>query len=129
MKFGYSIIYVDDVKATLEFYGRAFGLQIRFLHESNQYGELETGATALAFASSEMGEINLPGGYVRVSADGTPLGFEIALVTDDVAGAFDRAVAAGATAIAPATAKPWGQTVAYVRSAEGTVIELCTPIG
>jgi lactoylglutathione lyase len=129
MKFGYTILYVDDVKATLEFYGRAFGLKTRFLHESNQYGELETGTTALAFASNEMGAMNLPGGYVRVAADGQPLGFEIALVTDDVAAAFDRAVAAGAKAITPAKAKPWGQTVVYVRSAEGTIIELCTPIG
>jgi lactoylglutathione lyase len=25
--------------------------------------------------------------------------------------------------------KPWGQVVAYVRSKEGTLIELCSPIG
>ena len=29
---------------------------------------------------------------------------------------------------APIT-KPWGQTVAYVRAPEGTLIELCTPMG
>jgi len=34
MKFGYTIIYVGDVAASLEFFGRAFGLETRFLHES-----------------------------------------------------------------------------------------------
>jgi len=45
-----------------------------------------------------------------------------------VAGAFARAVAAGATALQPPQAKPWGQTVAYVRAPDGTLVELCTPI-
>ena len=51
MQFGYTILYVDDVPATLAFYGQAFGLTTRYMHESGSYGELETGATALAFVS------------------------------------------------------------------------------
>ncbi len=51
MKFGYTIVYVDSVSDTLAFYKAAFGFDTRFLHESGEYGELETGATALAFAS------------------------------------------------------------------------------
>lgn len=129
MTFGYAIIYVDDVKAVLEFYGRAFGLATRFLHESNQYGELETGQTALAFASHALGAGNLPQGYAPVTRDGRPAGFEFGLVTSDVAAAYERAVSAGAAAIAAPKVRPWGQTVAYVRSVEGTVIEICTPVG
>ena len=53
MKFGYTIVYVADVAASLAFFERAFGLATRFVHESG-YGELETGATALAFASHEL---------------------------------------------------------------------------
>ena len=58
MRFGYSIIYVSDVPKTLEFYEGAFGLQTGFLHESQLYGELETGETTLAFAADEMAKLN-----------------------------------------------------------------------
>jgi len=128
MSFGYVIVYVDDVSAVLEFYGRAFGLETRFMHESGQYGELETGSTALAFASHEIAGTNLPGGYARVTRQGQPFGVELGLVTANVDEAFAKAVAAGAGPIAKPAVKPWGQTVAYVRSLEGTLIELCTPV-
>lgn len=49
MKLGYVILYVADVGQTVDFYEAAFGLKRRFVHESGQYAELETGATALAF--------------------------------------------------------------------------------
>lgn len=40
-----------------------------------------------------------------------------------------KAVKAGAELIAKPTEKPWGQTVSYVRSIEGTLIEICSPMG
>ena len=57
MHFGYSIIYVASVPETLAFYDKAFGLQTGFLHESELYGELKTGATTLAFAADEMATV------------------------------------------------------------------------
>ena len=50
---GYVILYVNDVAASLVFYEKAFGLTRHFFHDDNgkAYGELETGATRLAFAS------------------------------------------------------------------------------
>ena len=56
MRFAYTIIYVPDVSASLAFFQSAFGFQPRFVHESGTYGELETGATALAFAAHELAE-------------------------------------------------------------------------
>ncbi len=129
MKFGYTIVYVASVPETLAFYERAFGFQTRFLHESGQHGELETGATALAFASLDMGEMNLGRNFVPVSAALPAPGIELAFVTEDVPQAFARATAAGATAVHPPAAKPWGQVVAYVRALEGSLIELCSPMG
>jgi uncharacterized glyoxalase superfamily protein PhnB len=70
----------------------------------------------------------MPGGYVR-PAGGGPSSVEVALYTADVPAAFARAVGAGAVAIAEPKVMPWGQTVAYVRSVEGTLIGLCTPMG
>lgn len=48
MKFGYTIIYVSSVPESLDFYKEAFGFETRFLHESGQYGELDTGETTLS---------------------------------------------------------------------------------
>ncbi|MES2073287.1 MAG: VOC family protein [Pseudomonadota bacterium] len=129
MKFGYTIVYVASVPDALNFYRGAFGFETRFLHESNAYGELETGATVLAFASHAMGDLNLDGNYQKTDPKAAPLGVELAFVTEDVALAYARAIAAGAVAIKPPTTKPWGQTVAYVRAAEGSLIELCSPMG
>jgi catechol 2,3-dioxygenase-like lactoylglutathione lyase family enzyme len=129
MRFGYTIVYVADVPAALAFYRRAFGFETRFLHESEGYGELETGGTALAFAAHAVASGNLPGGYTPLADGAKPAGMEVGFVTDDVPAAFARAVAAGATPLSPPATKPWGQTVAYVRAPEGTLVEICTPVG
>jgi uncharacterized glyoxalase superfamily protein PhnB len=128
MKFGYTIIYVDAVDETLKFYKKAFGFETRFLHESGQYGELETGETTLAFASHSMGEMTLGGHYQRTDPKADPLGVELAFVTDDVAAGYDMAISAGAVSISPPTSRPWGQVVAYVRSQEGSLVEICSPM-
>ena len=129
MKLGYTIIYVPDVEASLAFFTAAFGLERRFLHESGTYGELATGETTLAFAAHGLGDMNFPGGYVRASDSAQPLGMEIGLVTVDVPGAHARALKAGAAELSAPQAKPWGQVVSYVRTPDGTLVELCTPIG
>ena len=129
MKFAYTIVYVADVAASLAFFERAFGMPQRFMVETGEYGELDTGGTALAFAQHATARGNLGHDYVDAQTSAQPLGIEIGLVTDDVAAACDRAVNAGATLLqAPAT-KPWGQTVAYLRCPDGTLVELCTAIG
>lgn len=128
MKLGYTILYVPDVAASLAFFERAFGLKRRFLHETGTYGELDTGATTLAFAAHELGDGNFPGGHVRADTSAQPLGMEIGLVTDDVAAAHRQALACGARELSPPVRKPWGQTVSYVRAPDGCLIELCTAV-
>jgi hypothetical protein len=54
---------------------------------------------------------------------------EIALVTADVPAAHRRAVAAGASALAAPTAKPWGHIVSDVHCSDGILVELCTAMG
>ena len=127
MRFGYSIIYVSNVPKTLVFYEVAFGLQTCFLHESQLYGELETGETKLAFAANEMAKLN--GLSVRANrADETAAGYETALVTEDPKSAFERAVSAGVSPVKPPETKPWGQVVAYVRDNNVCIVEICSPI-
>ena len=125
MQFGYTILYVDDVASTLDFYGRAFGLPTRYTHESGSYGELETGATALAFVSHTL--LRQIGKTPQPPVLAAPTG-EIALVTDDVAAATERAVAAGARLVSEPQDMPWGQTIAYVGDCNGFLVEICTPV-
>ncbi|MBK3396267.1 MULTISPECIES: VOC family protein [Methylobacterium] len=128
MKLGYVILYVPDVAASVAFYGRAFGLAPRFVHDSGQYAELETGGTALAFAEEGFVGETCPGFRLNRRSE-APAGFEVGLVAEDVAAAFARAVAAGALPVAAPVTKPWGQTVAYVRDGDGVLVELCSAFG
>lgn len=127
MKLGYTIIYVADVPKTVAFYEAAFGLTCRFIHDSALYAEMETGATALAFAGDEAAEM---AGLAIVPnrRDAAAAGWEICLVTDDIATAYAQAVKQGAAPVVPPTAKPWGQTVSYVRDLNGCLVEIATPV-
>jgi catechol 2,3-dioxygenase-like lactoylglutathione lyase family enzyme len=128
VKFSYTILYVEDVPRTVAFYENAFGLKQRFIHESAQYAELETGATTLAFAANELAESNLPEGFLKNSRANPPAGIEIGFVTNDVSAAFQKAVEMGAIAVVEPKFKPWGQTVAYVRDLDGILCEICSSI-
>ncbi len=103
MRFGYTILYVHDVAASLDFYERAFDQRRAMLHESGQYGELDTGETTLAFASHELAAANLPQAFRPPIAEETP--FEVCFVTDDVAAArrFVGAVDAGTVTVNAST--------------------------
>ncbi|WP_271007360.1 VOC family protein [Paucibacter sp. B51] len=129
MNYAYTIVYVADVAASLEFFEAAFGLKRRFLHESGAYGELDTGATALAFVDHETALESVGQPYVVAAESARPLGMEIGFSTENVPAAFARAVAAGAAPLKEPVTKPWGQTVAYVRCPDGSLVELCTPMG
>lgn len=131
MKLGYLIIYVADVKATMDFYTRAFGFETKMVYEQDgavDYGEMKTGETVLAFASHSLGQMNLQGLYQKSALEKEPFGYELALVSENVMADYEKALIEGALPVSPPKEKPWGQTVAYVRSIEGTLIELCSPI-
>ncbi len=127
MRFGYTIIYVSDVESTLNFYKDAFHLEQLFLHESKQYGELETGDTKLAFASDALAESNGVE-FIKNELNNSAAGFEIALITDDVKQSYEHALAHGAIDVKEPTLKPWEQEVAYVRDINGIIVELCSPM-
>ncbi len=127
MQLGYAIIYVADVPATLEHYEKAFGCRTAMLHESQQYGELDTGNTVLAFADHRMAKAN--GVAIRPSdPDGIAHGYEIVFVTDDVEGAYARALDHGASPVKPPETKPWTQVVGYVRDMNGVLVEIASPM-
>jgi len=47
MQFGATVLYVDDVVATVEFYSRAFALRLRFFDEALGFAELDIGGSIL----------------------------------------------------------------------------------
>ena len=129
IQFGYAIVYVNSVQDTVAFWERAFGFTGSFIHESNLYGELQTGSTKMAFTSHELAASAVPTSYRRTESEADPLGVEFTLITPDVDAAWKRAVAAGARDAAAPHDTPWGQRVAYVRDANGFLVGIATPMG
>ena len=125
MKLGYTILYVEDVEKSISFYQQAFGFNAKFLHESGDFGELDTGETSLAFSSrrlmTELKKNPKP-------HDAMAPCFEIAFVTEDVPTALEQAINAGAKLIQKPEDMPWGQTVAYVADPDDFLVEICTPV-
>ncbi len=109
MKYAYTILYVKSVVETIEFYERAFGFARKFLTAENDYGELISGETTIAFASVELGRSNLKHGFEKISTDKKPFGVELAFTTESIEQDFQKAIDSGATEFAPLTEKPWGQ--------------------
>lgn len=125
MKFKYTILYVEDVAASLRFYKAAFGLDVRKVHGDGEYAELDTGTTSLSFcARTLMDQIGKPTSLPDAAAPA----FEIAFETSDVAGAFQKAVANGARSVSAPANMPWGQVVSYVADPSGYLVEICSPM-
>ena len=127
-RLGWVIVYVTDPGEAASFYERAFGLDRGFTAPDGSYAELDTGSTTLAFASHELAESHLPGGFQRGDADEPPFNCELALIFDDLPAAWRRALDAGCTALAEPERKPQGQTVGYVRDPFGTLLEIASPL-
>lgn len=119
MKFAYTIFYVQDVPATLAFYNKALGLETRFIHESNQYGELATGSTTLAFADEKMAaEKGMNIRLNRLNELPNAIGLSFRVPTAHTA--FEEALFAGATAATPlADPDKFGATSRWFRDLNG----------
>ena len=128
IQFAYTILYVRDVAASIRFYEQAFGFQQKFISPENDYGDLISGTTSLAFAALTLGQQNLEDGFQVSDPAHKPFGIELAFATADVAATVAQALEYGATLISEPKVKPWGQTVAYVRDIDGFLIEICTPV-
>ena len=125
LKLKYTILYVEDVSQTLCFFESAFGFRQKMLHESGDYGELDTGLTTLSFSSLKL--MTQIGKNPGRADPGNPT-FEIAFETDDVPAALEQALAAGAILVQGTEDMPWGQTTAYVTENNGFLLEICTPV-
>lgn len=128
MKYGYTILYVENVKETLAFYEKAFGFQQKFITPENDYGELISGETTISFASIGLGKTNFKKGFLKANATEKPFGVEMAFVSENIEADFKKAIEMGATEYEALIEKPWGQKVGYLRDNNGFLIEICSPI-
>ena len=126
--YSYTILYVENVERSIQFYKEAFGFSQKLLTPDKDYGEVNTGTTTLSFANFQLADTNLSKGYQKSTLNTKPFGIEIAFATEDVATAVNTAIAAGGTLEEKPKTKPWGQVVAYVRDIDGFLIEICTPL-
>ncbi|MFB9077073.1 VOC family protein [Flavobacterium procerum] len=128
IKFGYTILYVEDVEESIAFYENAFGFSRKFVSPDNDYGELLTGETTLSFASKKLAAQNLPDGFIESNLENKPFATEIGLITENVPETLQKATSFGAVMVSEPHEKPWGQIVAYVRDLNGFLIEICTEV-
>jgi lactoylglutathione lyase len=126
----YTGIFVSDVAATVSFYERAFGLNLRYLHPSGGYAEMETGDTLLCFVGEEFLDDTKLLGYRNLHANrrqAPASGAQIAFVSHNLSADWNRALQAGAEVVCAPEAKPWGQIVGYLNDLNGFIVEICTP--
>ncbi len=128
MKYGYTILYVKNVKETIDFYEKAFGFTSKFITPENDYGELISGETTIAFASYELEKSNFKEETVKANTSNKPFGIEMAFVSENIEVDFKKAIDMGAIEFEPLKEKPWGQKVGYVKDINGFLIEICSPI-
>jgi lactoylglutathione lyase len=127
-QFKYTILYVKDVVATVEFYTKAFGLEAGFITPEADYGEVITGNTTLSFANLELGNSNIKSGFIESNNNAKPFGIELAFVSENIEETWNQAILAGATILEPIETKVWGQQVGYLRDPNGFLLEICTPM-
>ncbi len=125
LNFRTTVLYVKDVKESINFYEKAFGFERKFIAEGEVYGELNIGNTNIGFSKEEFVKNNIiRTDFHKNSMEKIPSGFEIAFVSEDVEESFKKAVDAGAQIILKPTKMQWGQTVAYLRDINGIIIEI-----
>lgn len=96
MKFAYTILYVPNVLETIVFYENAFGFSRKFITPENDYGELISGETTIAFASLDLGKSNFKKGFKEIKHSEKPFGVELAFTTETIEKDFSKAINAGA---------------------------------
>jgi lactoylglutathione lyase len=125
MKLGHTTIYVNNVEKTVDFYQKAFGLKLQYLHEDKQYAQMLADDRVLAFHSDKSVQ-NLGLDFRKNAKEEKPAGFEISLATSNVESVLKKALEEGAVLVLKPMQRPWGQTVSYVTDINGVLVEVCS---
>ncbi|MDM5165582.1 VOC family protein [Bacillus altitudinis] len=124
MKMKYTILYVNDVEASIQFYHHILGFPIKLRVES--YVEFDTGEVTLSINSRQdvKEALGLPVPEVVSSSQTFEIGFVVNDVNETIASLKEK----GVPVIKEPAKKPWGQTVSYVSDPDGHFIEICDAV-
>jgi lactoylglutathione lyase len=124
MKFGYTIIFVEDITKTVEFYRSAFGIEAQAV--TPVFAQMNTGEVSLAFGaySNERHELNGVVNFTENDPNRDPAGIQISFISQDVQADFAKATNAGAAPVVQPKVMPWGQTVSRVRDINGVLVSI-----
>ncbi|STX81597.1 Glyoxalase-like domain [Legionella busanensis] len=127
MKLTYTILYVNNVTDSVEFYQKAFGIKPRFIHESGDYAEMETGEVILAFCAHNLARNIIKKSYLKASRDQL-IGSQISFEPHNLKEAYETALENGAKSVSPPEVKPWGWESAILMDLEGHIVEIAKEI-
>ena len=127
MKLTYTILYVNDVHKSVDFYKKAFAVKHKFTHEGGDYAEMDTGSVTLAFCGHQLASQIVKKNYQKATPT-TQIGSQISFYADDVKSAYENAIQQGAKPIAPPEIKPWGWENAMVLDIDGHFVEFAKEI-
>lgn len=127
MQLTYTILYVNGVSKSVEFYKSAFGLKHKFTHEGGDYAEMDTGSVTLAFCGHSLASQIVKRDYTKASQR-HQIGSQISFYADNVATAYASALKAGAQGVAEPEVKPWGWENAMVLDIDGHFVEFAREI-
>ncbi|MBX3710144.1 MAG: VOC family protein [Gammaproteobacteria bacterium] len=123
MKLTYTILYVNNVKKSVEFYQKTFGIKNRFIHESGDYAEMDTGEVTLAFCAHKLANDIVKQNYLKAS-QAQLIGAQISFEPHNLKEAYDVALKNRAKSIVPPEVKPWGWESAMLLDIDGHIVEL-----
>lgn len=114
---------MQEVQASIDFYQAAFGLNLKFKHETGDYAEMHTGETTLTFCGFDLADQVVGRPYKKPSFE-NPIASQLTLEPSDVKSAFEQAKTAGARVLCEPEIKPWQFEVALLQDLDGHLIEL-----
>lgn len=123
-----TVIYLKSgVQEALDFYQTAFGFTLNYYQDALDFGELNTGTSAIMIASYGAGEYMTGPTFSDFVSD-KPKNIELAFTVEDVDACYQLAIAAGAKSVKAPETFPWGQKAGYIEAPDGTLIGILTPL-
>jgi lactoylglutathione lyase len=119
------MVYVRDVRASLEFYEAVLPVERRHFDDDGSYGEVESGDARIGFVAEWHAAAHLRASFRRNEPRNDPAGFQLYVTIGDVDAVYARALEAGGVPVEPPADKPWGRR-AIVRDPDGILFEIGT---
>lgn len=117
------IIYVPDVKKTLDFYEKAFGWKPMVYDPEGTYGDVKAGDCNIGLVREDTAEYPIH----KNSIYDKPAGISIAIDSKDVLKDYNRAILNGAKSLVPPHPTYWSKLVAVVTDPWGVVFVISGP--